>query len=66
MSAGVPVCFVPAQAAAGNETMDMGMIDQGPGPGAEDGHDPDLSPEVLWVGGEFGDGLGGGLHENGI
>jgi hypothetical protein len=32
----------------------------------EDGHDADLATDVVWIGGQFGQSLGSGLHQEGI
>ena len=53
-------------AASGDQTVDMGMEDELLGPGVQDHEDADRATDMSWIAGEFGEGLGGGLHEDGV
>jgi hypothetical protein len=61
-----PVAAVIGNAAPGDQAMDMRAVEQLLGPGAQDGEDADRGSDVAWIAGEFDDGLGGGLHQQGV
>jgi hypothetical protein len=42
----------------------MGVVFEVLAPGVQDGHEPDLGPEVLRVGGDLLQGLGGGFEQD--
>ena len=57
--AGDPARSVRRQAAAGNDDVDMGMMGQRRAPGVEDGGEADARAQMLRVGGDRDEGLGG-------
>src|SRR5208337_237883 len=61
--AGDPARPVWRQAAAGDDDVDMGMMGQRRAPGVEDGGEADARAEMLRVGGDGGQGLGGGPEQ---
>jgi hypothetical protein len=60
---GDPGAAVGAQAAAGDEVMDVGMKDQGAAPGVEHAQHPELGAEASGIGGQVVQGLGTGGEE---
>jgi hypothetical protein len=58
-----PLALVQAQAAAGNQAMDVGMVFEGAGPGVEDGQQAQGGAEAPGVLGQVLEGLGAGAQE---
>ena len=65
-AAGDPSRGVGGDAAAGDDAMDVGMMLEVLAPGVEDGQEADLGPEVLGIGGDLLQGLGGGPEEQAV
>src|SRR5271157_4736199 len=61
--AGDPARTVRRQAAAGNDDMDVRMVGQHRAPGVQYGGEADARAEMLRVGGDRGQRLGGGLEQ---
>ena len=61
--AGDPARPVRRQAAAGNDDVDVRMVGQRRAPGVEDGGEADARAQMLRVGGDRGQGLGGGSEQ---
>ena len=61
--AGDPARPVRRQAAAGNDEVDMGMMGERRAPGVEDGGEADARAQMLGVGGDRGQRLGGGPEQ---
>ncbi len=63
-SGGVPEAIRGGKGAAGNKVMEMGVILQGTSPCVEDAKEArEITADVVFVEGEFFDGLGGCLEE---
>jgi hypothetical protein len=61
---GVPEAIGGGEGAAGNNVMEMGVILEGSSPGVEDAEESrEITADVVFVEGEFFDGLGGGLEQ---
>ena len=65
-SAGDPARAVGREPAARHDAMDVGVVLQVLAPGVEDGQEADLGPEVLGVGGDLPQGLGGGPEQEAV
>ena len=61
--AGDPARSVRRQATAGNDDVDMGVMGERRAPGVEDGGEADAGAEMLRVGGDGGQRLGGGPEQ---
>ena len=61
--AGDPARPVRRQAAAGDDDVDMGMMGERGAPSVQDGGQADARAEMLRVGGDGGEGLGGGPEQ---
>jgi hypothetical protein len=57
-STGNPALFFRGQATAGNDTVDMGMIQEILSPGVDNSDEAEVCPETLWIPGQFQKGLG--------
>jgi hypothetical protein len=57
---------IVGDAAAGDQTMDMGVVDELLCPGMEDGQHADGGADVSWITGDLDDGLSDGLHQKGV
>ena len=64
--AGDPPRGVGREPAAGDDAMDVGVVLEVLPPGVEDGQEADLGPEVLGVGGDLLQGLGGGPEQQAV
>ena len=63
-SGGVPEAIGGGEGAAGDDVMDVGVILEGSAPGMEDPEEPrEISADVVFISGEFFDGLGGGFEQ---
>jgi hypothetical protein len=61
---GVPEAIGGGEGAAGDDVVDVGVILQGTSPGVEDAKESwEITADIVFVEGEFFDGLGGGLEE---
>ena len=61
---GVPEAIGGGEGAAGDDVVDVGVILQGTSPGVEDAKESrEITTDVVFVEGEFFDGLGGCLEE---
>jgi hypothetical protein len=63
-AAGDPAAPIGRQATTGDDAMEMGMVDQRLPPGVEDGEEADLGAQMLRVGGNRAQGLGGRPEED--
>lgn len=61
-----PVVAVGRESSCGNQTMDMGMVEQCPGPGMEDRDDTYSPSEITRIGCKFRQGVAGRFDEDGI
>ena len=66
MRAGCQWLAIVGDAAAGDQAVDMGVIDELLGPGMQDGEHADGGADVSWITGDLDDGVGGGLHRKGV
>jgi len=57
---------VVGDAAAGDQAVDMGVVDELLGPGMQDGEHADGGADVSWIAGDLDNGIGGSLHQKGI
>ena len=65
-AAGLPGASVVGQAARGDHTVHMGMMDEGLAPGVEDGEEPEASAEMAGVGGDLLKRSGCGAQQQGV
>ena len=65
-AAGDPARAVGRQPAAGHDAVDVRVVLEVLAPGVEDGQEADLGPEVLGVGGDLLQGLGGGAEQQAV
>src|SRR5437016_7391482 len=63
-AAGNPPGAIEGDSAARNDTVEMGMVDQGLSPGVEYGKEADFSSQMLGIGSDGGQGLGHGSKQN--
>ena len=63
LAGGDPLAAVPAEAAAGDEIMNVGMEDEGARPGVEHAQYSELRAESLGMGGQILQGFGGERKE---
>ena len=61
-----PIGAVVGNAASCDQTMDMGVVEQLLRPGVQDGEHADGRSDMASVASELDDGLGGGLHQEGV
>ena len=62
----MPIAAVVGNAAAGDKTMNVGVIEQLLGPGVQDGKHPNGTTDEAAIAGEFDDGIGGRFHQQGV
>ena len=62
----MPGGAVIGHAAAGDQAVDVRVVEQLLGPGVQDGEHADGAADVARIAGQFDDGLGGGLHQQGV
>ena len=59
-----PAGAVGREPAAGDDTMQMRVMQQGGSPGVQDGEEANLRAQMFGIGGDGAQGLGRGLEEN--
>ena len=63
---GIPMAAVVGDAAAGDQAVDMGVEDELLGPGMQNGQHADGAADIASIAGQLDDGLGRGLHQQGV
>ena len=59
-----PARAVSGQSTSGDDAMEVWVVEEGLGPGVEDGDESDVCAEVLGIGSELFEGLGSGVEED--
>jgi hypothetical protein len=62
----MPVVTVIGDATSGDQAVDVGVKEKLLRPRMQDGKHTDRAANMAWVASEFDDGLGGGLHQDGV
>jgi hypothetical protein len=62
----IPVVTVIGDATSGDQAVDVGVKEKLLRPRMQDGKHADRAADMTWVASEFDDGLGGGLHQDGV